>query len=122
MIATHWLHAAFRFPTIAIYCYTKRSIRLTLITDLTLSQQISPRHAKSILWIYGDSVSKAFAEYLVTGPYQTICTKLFKECKVTYSWVYNIKRGKVEETVDGKDYSHEKVMYEIIKVTAQSFL
>ncbi|XP_046849581.1 uncharacterized protein LOC124443085 isoform X2 [Xenia sp. Carnegie-2017] len=84
--------------------------------DLSLSQQISPRDAKSILWIYGDSVSKSFAEYLVTGPYQTICTKLFKECKVTYSWVYNIKRGKVEETVDGKDYSHEKVMYEIIKV------
>lgn len=74
------------------------------------------RHRKGVLWIYGDSVSKTFAEYLVTGPYYKTCVNKFKECKVTYSWIYNMKNLEIEEKLDGKDYDHEKVLAEINKV------
>jgi hypothetical protein len=75
-----------------------------------------PRHREGILWIYGDSVSKLFAEQLVIGPYHGICGNVFKQCKVTYSWVYNIKNIGIEENRDGNDYEHKKVMREINQV------
>ena len=85
-----------------------------------LSQELrmkrEPRDHKGMLWIYGDSVSKLFAEHLVNGPYHEICEKVFEQCKVTYSWVYNIKNIKNEENLDGNDYDHERVMGEINKV------
>lgn len=74
------------------------------------------RHRKGVLWIYGDSVAKTFAEHLVTGPYQETCVNRFKQCKVTYSWIYNTKNLEIEEKLDGKDYDHEKVLAEINKV------
>ena len=88
------------------------------MTFLSTELQVkSKRHnRKGILWIYGDSVSKSFAENLVTGPYHETCGKTFKECKVTYSWVYNVKSLKSEEKLDGRDYDEEKVMAEINKV------
>ncbi len=83
---------------------------------LELNVKREPRDHEGMFWIYGDSVSKAFAEYLVTGPYREICENVFKQCKVTYSWVYNTKNVESEENLDGKDYSHERVMREINKV------
>lgn len=75
-----------------------------------------PHDHEGVLWIYGDSVSKSFAEHLVTGPYRQICEDVFKHCKMTYSWVDNIDNVRKDENLDGEDYDHEKVMREITKV------
>lgn len=83
--------------------------------DLNIKRE--PHNHDGMLWIYGDSVSNTFTEYLVTGPYHKICETIFNECKVTYSWVYNVKNVESEENMDGKDYDHERVMREINEVS-----
>ena len=84
-------------------------------TDLNVKHE--PHNGEGMLWIYGDSVSKRFAEFLVNGPYHKICEDMFKQCKVTYSWVYNVKNAENKaENIEGKDYDHERVIGEINKV------
>ncbi|XP_028403765.1 uncharacterized protein LOC114526376 [Dendronephthya gigantea] len=75
-----------------------------------------PHNHEGILWVYGDSVSRRFAESLmVNGSRSVICRKIFKRCKLTYTWVYNVQ-NELRVTKNGKDYNHKKVMREINKV------
>ena len=76
-----------------------------------------PHEHKGILWIYGDSISKRLADFLKNGPYREICETIFKECKSTYTWIYNLENETVGlRKTDGKDYNHSKVMREITEV------
>ncbi|XP_028403713.1 uncharacterized protein LOC114526330 [Dendronephthya gigantea] len=75
-----------------------------------------PHNGEGMLWMYGDSVSKRFAENLVTGPYRELCKNVFKRCRMSYSWVYNVENVKDEDKLDGEDYDHQKVLAEINRV------
>lgn len=63
-----------------------------------------------------------FKEALSTGTFYEICEKIFKQCQITYSWIYNMDgylKGKEKAPPpDGKDYDHKKVIGEIEKVSA----
>lgn len=68
--------------------------------------------------MYGDSISEGFADSLKNGQYSALCKTVFKDCKTTYTWIYNRKdKLPKKNKFDGKDYDHEKVMGQISKVS-----
>ncbi|XP_068696464.1 uncharacterized protein [Montipora capricornis] len=42
---------------------------------------------RGVFWVYGDSLSYYFYES-ITSPPRPLCTDVFKECNVTYNWIY----------------------------------
>ncbi len=85
--------------------------------SLAVNLEHEPHNHEGVLWIYGDSISKRFEGFLRNGPYSKICNKLFKKCKSTYTWIYNLEDEWLAlNMIDGKDYNHDKVMREINKV------
>lgn len=58
-------------------------------TTIMLSHQKQHDHTTGhgVFWVYGDSLSYYF--YVsITSPPRPLCTDVFKECNVTYNWIY----------------------------------
>ncbi|XP_057303260.1 uncharacterized protein LOC130640746 [Hydractinia symbiolongicarpus] len=67
------------------------------------------------LWVYGDSLGLRYYSYLKK---RFICTDFFKNCKVTYNWVYPLYRGKeiARRIYDKKDFNDSIVLNDLKNV------
>ena len=54
----------------------------------------SPRYREGVLWIYGDSNAGRFYRSIRRIP---LCKTVFRDCKLSYNWVYPIKNATVEK-------------------------
>ena len=72
-----------------------------------------------VFWIYGDSVGDFFYRAIWNTPF---CKILFKTCKRTYNWVYNLPNNSPPRLTsvilpyDNRDFDTERLLHEIDQV------
>ena len=74
---------------------------------------------RGVFWIYGDSVGDFFYRAVWNTP---LCKILFKTCKRTYNWVYNLpnnappRQTSITLPYDNRDFDMERLLHEITNV------
>lgn len=66
-------------------------MNISFLVDNTIMLSHQKQHdhtaGHGVFWVYGDSLSYYF--YVsITSPARPLCTDVFKECNVTYNWIY----------------------------------